>query len=100
VEITIDPTEIVIETDMYLNDKIRLVPTFIPVNTTNKEITWSSSDESILEVDENGEVTAKDLGQAWITAAYKYDETIECRFDITVIEKPIESVFFLHPPSK
>ena len=40
----------------------------IPNNATNKSVTWSSNNPSIVSVDNNGKVTAKSSGSAIITA--------------------------------
>lgn len=56
--------------------------TVSPSNATNKDITWTSSDTSIVTV-ENGKLTAKKIGTAIITASiYEYRAT--CR--ITVVD--------------
>ncbi|MBN2638952.1 MAG: Ig-like domain-containing protein, partial [Bacteroidales bacterium] len=34
---------------------------FTPSNTTNQKVSWSSGDESMATVDENGVVTAKSV---------------------------------------
>ncbi|WP_315109800.1 Ig-like domain-containing protein [Clostridium intestinale] len=44
-----------------------LIATVKPDNVDNKSVTWSSSDESIATVDENGKVTAIKEGNATIT---------------------------------
>lgn len=41
--------------------------TITPDNATNKNVTWTSSDASIIEVDQNGKLTAKSTGTATIT---------------------------------
>lgn len=41
--------------------------TISPDNATNKNVTWESSDASIISVDQNGNLTAKSTGTATIT---------------------------------
>ncbi|MDO4567880.1 MAG: choice-of-anchor J domain-containing protein [Clostridia bacterium] len=43
--------------------------TLLPADTTNKTIIWSSSDESVAVVDENGIMTGVGMGRAVITAS-------------------------------
>ena len=45
-----------------------LTATVLPENTTDKSVTWSSSNESVATVDANGLVTAIAVGEATITA--------------------------------
>lgn len=40
----------------------------IPANATNKTVTWSSSNESVAIVDQNGKLTARSVGGTYITA--------------------------------
>lgn len=49
-------------------ETLTLTTTFIPENTTNKNVTWSSSDETILSVNEKGVVMAISEGEAIIKA--------------------------------
>lgn len=52
---------------MYVRDELQLVASVQPANATNKKVTWSSTNETIASVDENGLVTAKAEGNANIT---------------------------------
>lgn len=47
---------------------LRLVPIFNPTNATNKNVIWTSSDETIATVDDQGSVTPLKLGSTIITA--------------------------------
>jgi len=49
------------------NSFYKLTATILPENATNKNVSWSSSDPSIVIVDQNGNVTAKSLGVATVT---------------------------------
>jgi len=53
---------------MYTGSTKELEIIFTPEDATNKEIVWSSSDETIATVDENGVVTAWKAGTVTITA--------------------------------
>lgn len=54
--------------------------------TSQPAITWSSSDESIAKVDENGKVRAKGVGRALITASAKVaGQTVEGYYNINVV---------------
>lgn len=50
-----------------ISDKETLAFNFIPENTTNKKVIWSSSNAAIAGVTENGEVTGTSEGSAVIT---------------------------------
>ncbi|PUZ25410.1 hypothetical protein DCC81_14045 [Chitinophaga parva] len=55
-------------TSLNEGDTTRLSVTFFPGNTSNQNITWSSSDTTKAKVDANGLVTAKAPGAVTITA--------------------------------
>lgn len=61
--ITLDKSELVLEVDK----TVTLVATVLPNDATNKAVVWSSSADTIAEVDEDGVVTAKAVGEATIT---------------------------------
>ena len=51
-----------------VGDSQQIGVTFSPTNATNKNVTWSSNNESVATVNENGLVTATGVGTAWIYA--------------------------------
>lgn len=55
-----------------------------PANATEGALTWSSSDETVAKVDENGKVTGVQAGTATITAATVYGK--KATFDLTIQE--------------
>lgn len=87
-EITINRTE-----------SSKLTPVFNPVNTTNKTIIWSSSDEKIAIVDDLGNITTKSIGTCTINAVTK-DGGYKASCKITVMPKPIEKIEFELPSYK
>ena len=76
------------------NQTETLIATITPSNATNKEITWTSSNPSVIEVDNNGKVTAKGLGTVTITATTNNGLTATC--NITVISSTYNksAIFF------
>lgn len=56
------------EAQMKVGDKLTLTATVGPENATDKTVVWSTSDEDVAIVSENGEVTAVGAGTAVITA--------------------------------
>ncbi len=58
-----------------------------PSDATNKDVTWSTSDQSVASVDRNGLVTAKKEGKATITATSKdggFTDSVELTVTATV----------------
>ncbi len=54
--------------DLTKSETYQLSASVLPKNATNKAVSWSSDDEAVASVDENGLVTAKAAGVAHITA--------------------------------
>ncbi|MDR2804193.1 MAG: Ig-like domain-containing protein [Dysgonamonadaceae bacterium] len=54
-----------------IGDSWTLTPTVLPANTTNKRLTWTSSDYAVLDVNANGLVKALGKGTATVTAYAK-----------------------------
>ncbi len=61
----------------------------IPDNAIDKEVEWKSSDESIVAVDEEGNVTGLNVGEAKITVAALDGSKCESSFDVKVVNKQI-----------
>ncbi len=70
-----------------VGEKEALMATVLPENATDKTVAWSSSDESVVKVD-NGKVTAIKSGKATVTAKCG-GRTAECAVTVTV---PVSSV--------
>lgn len=69
---------------MFPGGTTTITATVTPDTTANKDVVWSSSDESILTVDENGKVTAKAEGTATVFCKLKDNEDIYARTEVTV----------------
>lgn len=61
-----------------------LFVTINPADTTDYTYTFSSSDESVATVDENGRLTYLKAGEVTITVTCNADETVSASFTITV----------------
>ena len=76
---------------------VNILATVYPNNATNKKVTWSSSDESVVTVDSKGKITAIGAGTAIITATAG-DKSATCTVTVTAIR--VESItlgFTSHP---
>lgn len=73
--------------EFYVGDTSQVNATITPEEATYKDITWTSSNNSVASV-ENGLITAKGTGEATITATTKDGVSQNC--SVVVKEKPIE----------
>ena len=76
---------------MLLGEKHLIVPTILPENATYKSLIWSTSDPSIVSVDENGNVQALAKGTAVITATAIDNPSISASCTITVSQNDADS---------
>ena len=72
--------------ELKVGETKEIVATVMPESLSDKTILWSSSDETIATVDENGVVTAVATGEATITAALRANPEITATCAITVIK--------------
>ena len=63
----------------------QLTATVLPKTATNKDISWSSSDENVATVDQNGLVTAVALGTCTITATVE-DSQLSASCEVTITD--------------
>lgn len=76
-----------------VNDTEQLIATIIPINATDKNITWSSDNTDIATVN-NGLVTAKLVGSANISATSVNGNRIAtCSYEISSITPPPSTEF-------
>lgn len=70
-----------------LGESYTLTTSITPTNASNTVFKFSSSDESVATIDENGTITALSLGKTTITAriGYRYDS-----FEVTINEEGTE----------
>ena len=83
-EITLDKISLPSTREVALGKTLTLTPTFSPANTTSKSVIWSSSDETVATVDNNGKVTPIKLGSTIITGTSK-DGSKKASCTVTVV---------------
>ena len=74
------------DTEILIGDTQTLKCEFDPENTTDKTVEWISSDETVISVSADGEITSNKLGTATITATHK-----ELTDSIDIEVKPIDA---------
>lgn len=79
--VSVTPTE----TNLVLNGTLVLEATVLPADATNKDITWTSADPTIVEVDENGELLGISFGTTVITVT-TVDGGFTTLSTVTVVE--------------
>ena len=77
---------------IYIGTSNRLTATFAPLNTSDKTLTWTSSNPSIMEVTNGGIVIARNFGTATITATSRTENVFGTK-TITVVNFPSPTDF-------
>lgn len=71
------------------NNKAKLIATVSPETAINKKVMWKSSDEKIVKVDNDGNITAVGIGKATITVTTE-DNKKTAKADVIVKDMEIE----------
>lgn len=83
--ISIDPTELTLEIgESYREVKVSFIPT-----TADKSLTWTSTDSTIVEVNQLGDIKAIKAGTAKVIATSKVDENVKSELSVTVKRGPL-----------
>ena len=77
---------------MKVTGTMQLSVVFTPETTTDKSVSWASSNPSIASVSDNGLVTAHALGDCRITVTAKDGSGVSAYCDVTVGETAAESI--------
>ena len=87
VKVNTAPEKIMLEDEsLEVGQTKTLEVTFAGENiTVGKKLTWSSSDEDVAVIDEDGVVTAKSEGEVTVTATNEFGQKAECKI---VVNKP------------
>lgn len=81
---------------LYSGNTMQLEGYVMPWNLTNRGISWSSADEKVATVDQNGVVTAVAKGETTIKAASVLDETVYTTCKVTVMENDVTVSGIVH----
>lgn len=81
-EVLLGKTELV----MVKGQSEKLIPTVWPDNASDKSLTWTSSDESVVTVDNDGNVEAVNAGEADVTATTNDGTNLKATCHVTVID--------------
>ena len=93
-EISLSKTEITVNTGR--NATLR--PTVLPANANDKNVVWSSSDESVAKVNLQGMVTGVNPGTCEITCASRNTEGVQAKATVHV-QRPVERIVFEKDPA-
>ena len=85
--VTLDKKEAEVKSDKTLT----LKATVTPSNATNKTVTWSSSDSTVVRVSQNGKITGAIL-QGDLAYGGILQQLIARKIDVTKVKKPIFDV--------
>ena len=94
VKVVVMPEKVTLNSTLLTIEKgqgITLKATVLPETTTDKAITWSSSDETVAKVDKDGKVTTLKVGKAIIKATSSVEGVFaECTINVKVDSKEIK----------
>ena len=71
--------------ELRVGETSTLTASVLPEDASDKTLTWSSSDENVATVDENGKVTAVKAGNAVITATASNNVSGSCKLTVAEI---------------
>ena len=74
---------------LYVNDTFQLTATVTPANTTNKSVTWKSSNNNVATIDSKGNVKAISPGSAIISATTTDGSNLSATCALTVKQQDI-----------
>ena len=84
------------ELSLALNETAKLEVNVLPANALNKKVIWTSSDESIATVDENGVITALKEGKVIITVTTEDGHfTATCEVTVTNNVVPVTKIYIV-----
>lgn len=86
--IELNPTELAVKVGYQYTVNARVTPS----DATNATLAWTSSDESVATVDDNGLVIFRGVGNAVITASATDGSGVSATCNVTGLPVPVESI--------
>ena len=82
------------DTRVLVNNSLTIEATVWPWNASDRTVTWTSSDETIATVDQNGIITAHAMGECTITAISNLDPSVSasCAIETFEMEKTLNGL--------
>ena len=80
-----------------LNSTFGLSTTLTPANAWDSMVTWESSDESVIEIHENGLIRGTNIGYAYITARSVQNPNVYDVIRIEVVDEILTAITFERP---
>lgn len=77
--------------DFYFGDKLTLIAEVLPENANNKSVVWTSSDETVATISEDGVITAYKLGQTDIICTAQDGSGVSAICTLNVVN-PVEKI--------
>ncbi|MEE0978066.1 MAG: Ig-like domain-containing protein [Muribaculaceae bacterium] len=84
-QIAISPSSV----NLAVGERFNLEVQITPVDATNKNINWSSTNPSVVIVDSNGQLTAKGIGMATIIASSQDGSNLSATCNVEVFEPTV-----------
>ena len=94
----VEVIDIELNTDIFSmlpNQQLKLIAAVLPENATDKSVTWSSSSERVVTVDNEGLVLANRVGSATITATTSNGKSTTCEIHVSYPELHIYNGDFM-----
>lgn len=86
--------------EIYEKEEITLTAEFVPSDADNKELVWTSSDETVATVNENGEIEGVGEGTANIKASIKGYDSVYAVCEVSVSPIYVNDIEITQLPTK
>ncbi|MBO4231435.1 MAG: Ig-like domain-containing protein [Bacteroidales bacterium] len=78
------------EVRLFIGESLTLEAIFHPENTSNKNVVWRVSSSRLIQIDQNGVITALNVGEATVFAVSSANESLVASCKVTVVDPKME----------